>query len=129
MDGHAQVCLLHAEVLKRALGVSGVKTSVCSWQHRADAVYGKGAQIDHLIDRADNVINVCEMKFASGTYLVKKAEFERIDNRIQAFKAVTETPKSVYLTIVTTNGLVDNEYARQAQNVILLDQLFGVVAE
>ena len=124
-----RVCLLHAEALKRALGISGVKTSVCSWHHRADADYGKGAQIDLLIDRADNVINVCEMKFATGTYLLRKAEFERINNRIQAFKAVTETPKSVYLTIVTTNGLEDNEYARQAQNVILLDQLFWAITE
>ena len=124
-----RVCLLHAEALKRALGISGVRTSVCSWHHRADADYGKGAQIDLLIDRADNVINVCEMKFATGTYLLRKAEFERINNRIQAFKAVTETPKSVYLTIVTTNGLEDNEYARQAQNVILLDQLFWAITE
>ena len=69
------------------------------------------------------------MKFATGTYLLRKAEFERINNRIQAFKAVTETPKSVYLTSVTTNGLEDNEYARQAQNVILLDQLFWAITE
>lgn len=120
-----RVCLLHAEALKRALGVSGVKTFVCSWHHRADDVYGKGAQIDLLIDRADNVINICEMKFASGPYLLGKAESERIDNRLLAFKTVTGTAKSVYLTVVTTNGLVDNEYARKVQNVILLDQLFS----
>lgn len=102
-----------------------MKTSVCSWHHRADEVYGKGAQIDLLIDRADNVINVCEMKYASGPYLLNKAEFERIENRLQAFRTVTGTSKSLYLTLVTTKGLVENEYAREAQNVILLDQFFS----
>ena len=60
-----RVCLLHIAQLKKALGISGVKTAVCSWQHQADEVYGKGAQIDLLIDRADNVVNVCEMKYSS----------------------------------------------------------------
>jgi len=120
-----RVCLLHVAEIKRALGISGVKTSVCSWQHQADEVYGKGAQIDLLIDRADNVVNVCEMKFAAERYVLSKAESERIDNRILAFQTVTKTPKSVYRTLVTTNGLMDNEYARKIQNVILIDQLFG----
>ena len=83
-----------------------------------------GAQIDLLIDRADNVVNVCEMKFASGDYVLKKRESENIDNKVLAFKMVTESPKSVYLTLVTTNGLVDNEYARKFQSVLFLDDLF-----
>ena len=119
-----RVCLLHIAQLKKALGISGVKTAVCSWQHQADEVYGKGAQVDLLIDRADNVVNVCEMKYSSGEYVLNKAEFERIDNKVQAFRTVTHTAKSVFRTIVTTIGLFDNEYARQIQNVIVLDQLF-----
>ena len=78
-----------------------------------------------LIDRADNVVNVCEMKFASGDYVLKKRESENIDNKVLAFKTVTGTSKSVYLTLVTTNGLVDNEYARKFQNVLYLDSLFN----
>ena len=123
-----RVCLLHVPELKNALGIGGVKTSVCSWFHRADEVYAKGAQIDLLIDRADQVVTVCEMKYASGQYLLTKAESERIDNKIQAFKAVSGTAKSVYLALVTTKGLVNNEYARKAQNVILLDQLFAEIS-
>lgn len=119
-----RVCLLHVMALKCALGISGVKTSVCSWQHRADDVYPKGAQIDLLIDRADNVINLCEMKFAAERYVMTKAEAERLDNKLQAFKTVTGTSKSVHLTLVTTNPPQDNEYVRKVQSVIRLDQLF-----
>ncbi len=82
-------------------GISGVKTAVCSWKYQDDEVYGKGAQVDLLIDRADDVVNVCEMKYSSGEYVLNKAEFERIDNKMQAFRTVTHTAKSVFRTIVT----------------------------
>lgn len=55
----------------------------------------------------------------------QKAGSENIDNKVLAFKTVTETSKSVYLTLVTTNGLVDNEYARKFQSVLFLDSLFA----
>ena len=67
-------------------GTVPLTVSVASWQHRANDVYGKGGQIDLLIDRADNVVNVCEMKYSSGEYVLNKAEFERIDNKVQAFR-------------------------------------------
>ena len=65
------------------------------------------------------------MKFASEDYVLKGMESENIDNKVLAFKTVTETPKSVYLTLVTTNGLVDNKYARKFQNVLFLDSMFA----
>lgn len=63
--GHAfeLVCLLHAAQMKRALGISGMQTSECAWRSTKSS---PAAQIDRLIDRRDDVINVCEMKFARG---------------------------------------------------------------
>jgi len=124
--GHAfeRICLLHISEIKRALQIGGVVTHVCSWQHRADDVYGKGAQIDLLIDRADQVIDVCEMKYSSRPYLLDKDEDESIGNRISAFETVAGTTKSVRLVVVAANGLVDNAYARKAHNIVSLNQLF-----
>ena len=120
-----RVCLMHVREIKRALQIGGVRTSVCSWRHLADETYGKGAQIDLLIDRADNVINICEMKYSSGKYALTKKDCQDIDNKLDAFKAVSETAKSVHLTIVAANGLADNAYARKAQNVLVMDDLFN----
>lgn len=53
-----RVCMLHVEQIKHKLGISGVLTSVSSWSAKPDAAYGVGAQIDMLIERADNVVNV-----------------------------------------------------------------------
>jgi hypothetical protein len=120
-----RVCLLHVREIKRALQIGGVKTSTCSWRHIADETYGKGAQIDLLIDRADNVINICEMKYSSGKYTLSKNDCESIDNKIDAFKAVSNTAKSIHLTLVTTNGLAENAYSHRPQNVLVLDDLFA----
>lgn len=120
-----RVCLMHVREIKRALQIGGVRTSVCSWRHLADETYGRGVQIDLLIDRADNVINICEMKYSSGKYVLTKKDCDNIDNKLDAFKAVSQTAKSVHLTIVAANGLADNAYARKAQNVLVMDDLFN----
>ena len=120
-----RVCLMHIREIKRALQIDGVKTSVCSWRHVADETYGKGAQIDLMIDRADNVINICEMKYSSGKYTLSKSDCENSDNKLDAFRAVSDTSKSLHLTIITANGLAENAYARKAQNVLVLDDLFA----
>ena len=115
---------MHVREIKHALQIGGVKTSVCSWRHTADKTYGKGAQIDLMIDRADNVINICEMKYSAGKYALSKRDCENIDNKIDAFKAASSTSKSLHLTIITANGLAENAYARKAQNILVLNDLF-----
>ena len=120
-----RLCLQHLWQLKNALQIGGVLTHLCSWRHAPDESCPKGAQIDLLIDRADNVINICEMKYSSGKYALTKKDCQDIDNKLDAFKAVSETAKSVHLTIVAANGLADNAYARKAQNVLVVDDLFN----
>ena len=120
-----RVCLMHVQEIKQALQIGGIRTSVCSWRHVADETYGKGAQIDLIIDRADNVINICEMKYSSGKYALSRKDCEEIDNKMDAFRAVSGTSKSLHLTIVTANGLAENAYVGKAQKVLVLDDLFS----
>lgn len=66
--GHAfeRVCLLHSEQIKKKLGISGIPTSVCSWQCRKDPQNGiEGAQIDLLIDKGNLGVCLCEMRLIS----------------------------------------------------------------
>ena len=113
-----RLCLQHVEALRRALGISGVVTSVCSWR-------GDGAQIDLLLDRNDRVVNLCEMKFCEGTFEMDKSEDQRLRLRRETFVKATGCRKSVHLTLVTTHGLGNTKYQSVFQSVILLDDLFG----
>jgi len=47
-------------------------------------------------------------------------------NKIAAFIQSTKTKKAVFLVMLTTFGLVKNEYARSVvQNELKMDDLFG----
>lgn len=114
------VCLHHVGQIKKALGISGVQTSVYSW-------YAKEAQVDLVIDRKDQVVNLCEMKFSIHPFTITKEYADKLRQKIGAFKAATKTRKSIFITLVSTHGLVKNEHAYLAQNEIVMDALFETV--
>ncbi len=60
----------HVDQIKFKLGISGVLTEVNSWDRKSDPDNGIfGSQIDMLIARKDQVINLCEMQyFAAKVY-------------------------------------------------------------
>ena len=120
---YEQVCMWHLSSLKKALGISGVQTRTSSWvSTRKD----NAAQIDLLIDRADGVINICEIKFANNDYIITKQYEKEIRNKIGVFKSETNTKKAVHFVMFTTFGLVNNSYAMAVvQKDFDMDILFG----
>lgn len=119
-----RVCMQHVEQIKHKLGISGVLTSVSSWSAKADPVYGAGAQIDLLIERADNVVNVCEMKFSKGEYVIDREYSMDLAHKIERLLQTTKTRKTLHLTMVTVNGVAHNEYWGEVQSEVVADDLF-----
>ena len=118
------LCLCHLGQIKQALGISGVQTRACSWRSRGDKA-GKGVQIDLLIDRKDETINLCEMKYSSGKFAISLDEERKLQTRLDAFRAETLTRKSVILTLVTVSGVSPNTHSGIVQSEVTLDQLFA----
>lgn len=116
-----QVCFGHVTQLKQALGISGVLSNVCSWISRD--VENK-AQIDMVIDRRDQVINLCEMKYSSTPYEITKAYYQHLIERQEQFRSETGTRKALMLTMVSASGLKPNNYSSAVPKVIILDDLF-----
>ena len=115
------VCLLHTNQMKRALGIEGVSTNVCSYSFRSK---DKGHQIDLLLQRRDGIINLCEMKYSSSKYEISKQEYENYSSRIEDF--IEENPSySIHFTFVTPIGLEKNKYSNIVSKVITLDDLFA----
>lgn len=120
-----RVCLEHIAQIKKKLGISGVHTDINSWYCKGDREKGiKGAQIDLLIVRKDQVINLCEMKYSSTEYTFSGADDESMRNKISDLISVTKTKYAIHPTLITTYGLVDNSYSGNIQAVITLDDLF-----
>jgi hypothetical protein len=117
-----QVCLSHILQIKYSLGISGVHCNIASWRSKETE---PGAQIDLLIDRNDGVINLCEMKYSVCPYIIDKKYAETLRNKIGAFKQETQSRKSIFLTLITTYGIKQNEYAGMVQNQLTLSDLFS----
>jgi hypothetical protein len=119
------LCMAHVPQIKAALGVSGVASNVSSWTCRADPNKGTfGSQIGLLIDRHDQVINLCEMKYSIGEYAITKRVDESIRHKVGDLQLVTKTKSSIHVTLVTPYGLKENSYSGSIQAVITGDDLF-----
>ncbi len=116
------ICLKHVEQIKEGLKISGIHSLHGSWIQKNTE---NSAQIDLLIDRDDNVITICEMKFYNTEYAIDKNYAQEIAKKVNAFCSETKTKKSVFVTFITTYGLVQNQYAKQyVQNELTINHLF-----
>ena len=118
-----RVCLLHARQIKEKLGISGVISSEYAWRVEKTKDH-PGAQIDLLIDRNDDVINLCEMKYSKTAFSIDDDYNETLQQRRVLFKSETKTTKAVHITLVTSAGLVHNAYSFEIQNEVTSDDLF-----
>ena len=115
------LCLTHLKQVKATLGISGVQTAACSWRSRTP---GNGTQIDLLIDRKDETVNICEMKYSGKEFVIDKSYETELRNKIDSFISETGTRKSIILTMVTTEGVRQNIHSGIVQKEIVLDDLF-----
>ncbi len=117
-----QVCIDHTAQIKKALGINGIQSYDAAWKGGTEK---KAAQIDLLIDRRDQVINICEAKFSLDSFVITKEYAEKLRQKINTFKEATQTKKSVFLSMITTYGVERNKYANTLiQNEITMDDLF-----
>ena len=125
-----RVCMQHVNQIKAALGFSAVVSSVHSWSYKGtkDPATGKtltkGAQIDMLIDRNDDTINLCEMKYTNAPYVITEEEDNRIRNRRETFVRETGTEKTVLITMITSFGLAPGGYSDDIQCQLTMADLF-----
>lgn len=116
------VCFNHIEQIKFALGVPAVISNASAWSKKEDDT--KGTQIDLIISRNDNVINMCEIKYYSGPFKVGKEYYAKILRRQSVLSEMVSSKKAIHSTLITTFGLVDNEYSSAFIKTISLDDLF-----
>ena len=119
-----QLCWQHVTQIKRALEIGGVKTSLSAWCLKGNDEH-TGVQVDMLIFRNDNVVNLCEMKFTGMPYEINKEENIKLKERIEALKATLSPKQTVHLTMVTTYGIKQGKYSGIVQSQVVLDDLFG----
>jgi len=120
------ICIKHAEAIKQALGIAGINTFINSFTQKGTK-QSPGFQIDMLIDRADNSINICEIKFYNDTMEPDGQIAEHLRKRRELFRKLTSTKKQLFNTIITTYGVTTNAYSlSQIDQAITMEALFSM---
>ena len=119
-----RLCLQHLAQIRRALGVGSIHVEAYGWQFKGNETYPDGVQIDMILERADNVINICELKYSANPFAIDKSYDAELGRKAATFAGVTGTKKALHLTLVTANGLVKNQYSSRVQSQVVLDDLF-----
>ena len=118
------ICAKHIYAIKKKLGISGVYTEQSSWRYCGNKKT-KGAQIDLLIDRKDGCINLCEIKFSNSEFAITKNYAAILEYKKQAFATQAKTKKNIFVTMIKTFGIVNNDYKTQSVDAALTsDELF-----
>jgi len=100
------LCLKHIQQIKKALRIDAIYTISSSW-------FNENAQVDMLIDRSDNVMHLCEMKFYNSEFAIDKSYYLNLKNKIVALQQDTKTRKNIFVTLITTYGIKENEYSKE----------------
>lgn len=118
------LCFNHIPQIKDALGIGGVRTEVSLWSKRGDAG-SQGTQADLIIERADNVVDVCEAKFLKREFAIDKSYDEALRRRKSLVEdVIADKVVTVRNVLITTVGLKQNEYRWDFSAVVTLDDLF-----
>lgn len=120
------ICMRHHKQIKKALGISGIGTSVSTWKCLPNVENDvPGAQIDMLIERSDRVIHLCEMKFCEEEYAITNDYEMRLRRRMGIFKERTKTKEAVVHTFVTTFGVGKGKHSSIVHSEVTMDDLFN----
>ena len=117
-----RVCLWHVRQIIKGLRLDAISHEYYAWRSQTSQ---PAVQIDLVIDRADGIVTICEMKYSRDDYTLHEKEYRNIIRRMESFQKETRHKGGVQVSIVTTYGLHENMYSEISPVPITIDELFG----
>lgn len=120
------ICMEHHQQIKKTLGISGMATSVSTWRSYPDPKKNlPGAQIDMIIERADRMIHLCEMKFSHKAYNISAEYEKKLRDRMWLFDLKTKNAKPLVHTFITTFGIGEGKHHSIVHSEVTMNDLFN----
>ena len=116
-----RVCLWHVRQIVRGLRLDTIRHEYYSWRSQNSQ---PAVQIDLVIDRADGIVTICEMKYSKDDYTLTEKEYRNIVRRMETFQKETGHKGGIQASIVTTYGLQENMYSEISPIPITMEDLF-----
>ncbi len=118
-----EVCLQHIRQIKQALQIGAVSSTESAFIIRGEGLT-EGMQIDLVINRNDDVVNLCELKYSKSPYVVTRAYASRLTARQEMMEKSLKN-KTFLLTYIGSSALADNEYSDVFPCKVTLEDLFA----
>lgn len=124
--GHAFeiLCLLHINQIKKSLGISGIETKEYPWLYSENKNL---TQIDLVIERADKITDICEIKYTDAPYVMSKDSDEDLLKKRDVFKEITGTKNAVKIILISAQGTSGTAHMEHVSEVLTIDDLFEIV--
>ena len=100
-----------------------VKTECYPWYNSEDEK-NERVQIDMVIERADRITNLCEIKYTNKPFVVDASYEQQLIKKRDVFKKKTETSQALKIVMVSAKGLSGTTHTSYISDVITLDDLF-----
>ncbi|GAB5412191.1 MAG: ATP-binding protein [Chlamydiales bacterium] len=105
------LCFKHIRQIVEAMKLSVVADSATYWAYfPKKGSHEKGAEIDLIIDRTDQCINLCEMKFYRDEYVLNEEKAKKLNSRREIFRQQAKTKKALFNTLITSFGAKTNAH-------------------
>ena len=116
-----RLCMAHVQQIKMALRIDRISVKFYSWRSRESK---PKAQIDMILERADGIFNIFEIKYSDSDYLLDSDESEKIRYRVSTFRQETGVKEALWPTLITTYGLRDGIHSSTFVSVLTINDLF-----
>ena len=116
-----RVCMTHIWEIIQSLHLDTMLTKYYSWRNKQGRPTG---QIDMIIERADGITDICEIKYSRYDYTQTAEESDKLEHRIQSFQAEYPDHESTRTILITTKGLTAGEHSSDFDKVLTLKDLF-----
>ena len=116
-----RVCLFHTRQIIHGLRLDAIRHEYYAWRSQEST---PSVQIDMVIDRADGIVTICEMKYSKDDYTLNEKEYKNIVRRMETFQNETGHKGGIQVSVVTTFGLNENMYSEISPIPITMENLF-----
>ena len=125
------VCMKHINEMLRALGISGMKVLPSTWRcvpstAESETRKSSGAQIDIVLDRADRVINLCEIKYRRDPLKITTNLEKKLLEKQSIFLEQTRTNRTVRNILFCSGGFREGEREKLPSTAI--DEILNLEA-
>ncbi|MBM3198594.1 MAG: ATP-binding protein [Chlamydiae bacterium] len=119
------VCYKHIDEIIHALDLQKVSCFCSYFLQKASSQEKDGAQVDLLLDRDDDAVTLCEIKYSNDLFTLDKAYAKNLMNKMEVVEKHLQKSKQLFLAIITTQGVKKNLWTEElVSHTVLLKDLF-----